>query len=159
MAPWADYLYACDGKWWQHHWPIEFAGEMWTQASEVHKDQFKVVEEFGLQYIEGRHEKGLGDPFIHYGSNSGYQAINLAYLFGAGQIILLGYDMQETGGKAHWFGDHPKGLVNGNYSGLVGHFTRLASDLAARGVDVVNCTRETALTCFRRVPLEEVLAA
>lgn len=90
--------------------------------------------------------------------NSGYQAINLAYQFGAAKIILIGYDMQHTGGKTHWHGDHPKGLTNAQ--GIEGWrkcFTPLAEDLAAIGVDVVNCSNETALTCFRRSTLQAEL--
>lgn len=125
----------------------------------MHKEQSELAKRWDLNIIPGAHGKGLGEDRIHYGSNSGYQAINLAYLWGAGQIVLLGYDMQTTGGKQHWFGDHPAGPMQcqSNYSGFMGNFTKLAEDLAARGVDVVNCTRETALTCFRRDSLDNVL--
>jgi hypothetical protein len=34
--------------------------------------------------------------------------------------------------------------------------TPLARDLAAADVDVINCTRQTALRCFRRTPLATV---
>jgi hypothetical protein len=163
LAPWADYLYACDARWWNHHSPVDFKGEKWTQCpveeNGLHKEQTELAKRWGLTLVPGRHGKGLGSPHIHYGANSGYQAINLAYLLGAGQIVLLGYDMQCTGGKQHWFGDHPEGPMKtaSNYSGFVSNFTRLAEDLAAKGVDVVNCTRETALRCFRQAPLDDVL--
>jgi len=95
-----------------------------------------------------------------YGSNSGYQAINLAFILGAGEIILLGYDMQKTGGKQHFFGDHPNGpmKVDSDYNGWLGNFEKLASDLAGKGVEVINCTRQTALTCFKRMSLEDALS-
>ena len=121
---------------------------MWTQA---HTDAVKeFAEEFGLNYRDGAGHPGLGRDRIHHGSNSGYQAINLAYLLGADRIILLGYDMQRTGGQGHFFGDHPKGLTNGHYEGFIPRFTDLARDLGNEGVDVINCTRETALHQFRR---------
>lgn len=95
---------------------------------------------------------------IHWGGNSGYQAINLAYLWGARRVVLLGYDMQKTDGKSHWFGDHPKGL-NGNspYPTWIQKFDRLAADLKSEGVEVINATRETALRCFQRANLEDIL--
>lgn len=33
----------------------------------------------------------------------------------------------------------------------------LASDLEADGVEVINASRQTALECFQRRPLEEIL--
>ena len=162
MAPWAQFLYACDGKWWNHHKGVpEFKGEKWTQL-EDNKTDHKWIKDHGLNYMPGKHAKGLGHDCLHYGSNSGYQAINLAWLLSKGtvsQIVLLGYDMQTTGGKKHWFGDHPDGPMNvlSGYDGFIRHFTDLAADLEHEGVDVVNCTRETALTCFRRDSLENVL--
>lgn len=85
-------------------------------------------------------------------------AINLAYHFGAKQICLLGFDMQYTGGKSHWHGDHKK---TSNpppcmMARWVPKFVPLWADLQSEGVELVNCTRETALTIPRK-PLEAVL--
>lgn len=96
----------------------------------------------------------MGKSLIHYNSNSGAQAINLAYLLGASRIILLGYDMGATG-NTHWFGRHPKGLSTGRYGNYIPEFTRLAADLSNEGVEVINCTRKTALTQFRRADLAD----
>lgn len=105
---------------------------------------------------------GLSDDpgFLVTGGNSGYQAIGLAVHFGASRIILTGYDMQATGGKSHWHGDHGPGLNNpkpATLSGWVENFATLPPDLQRRGVEVINSTRITALTCFPRKPLEAVL--
>jgi len=158
MCPGAEYLYACDRKWWEVHLPAvneTFSGERYTQYRDEKEKQF--ADENGIIALKGINEKGLGRDRLHFNSNSGAQAINLAYLKGATQIVLLGYDMQQTGGKAHWFGSHPPTLHNGNYSAYVQSFTRLAEDLAAEGVDVVNCTRETALHQFRQAELGDIL--
>lgn len=156
--PDAQYLYACDKKWWEVH--IEavkkvFKGDLYTQYRKP--DELSFAQEHGITALEGMDGQGLGKDKLHFNSNSGAQAINLAFFKGATRIILLGYDMQNTGGKSHWFGDHPKELHNGQYLTFVDRFTRLAQDLKAEGVDVVNCTRETALTQFRRAELSEVL--
>ena len=88
--------------------------------------------------------------------NSGAAAIALAVHMGAQRIILLGYDCQKTGGKAHWHGDHPKELGNaGSLNKWPAQFAKLARDL--RNFNIVNCSRETALTCFPRANLEHVL--
>lgn len=95
---------------------------------------------------------------LHAGQNSGYQAIQYAYQKGAARILLLGYDMQHTGGRSHWHGDHPQGLTNAEgINQWVKHFGPLAKDLELHGVDVVNCTTETALQCFKRGVISDYL--
>lgn len=73
--------------------------------------------------------------------------------------MLLGYDFQATGHKSHWHGDHPPGLSNSRrrYASWLQPMNALARDLERLGVEVVNATRETALTCFRRIELQEAL--
>lgn len=100
----------------------------------------------------------LSDAPTHVaGLDAGTSAINLAYLFGATEIVLLGFDM--TGGR--WF--------NGEIAHHMpfpppAHFARhkaslptIAADLAARGVRVVNCSPVTTVTAFERQPLEAFL--
>ncbi len=89
---------------------------------------------------------------IHQGNNSGYQAINLAYHFGAKRIILLGYDM--TGQGNHWFGKHegPGLSRNTNYESYVQHFETIKPE--SYGIEIVNCSRITALNCFPKRRLE-----
>ena len=154
LAPWADALYACDPTWWVAHKGVpDFAGQKWTQS-------LPAAQRWGLLHIEGDREPGLSrDPnLIHFGSNSGYQAINLAVHFGARRLLLLGYDMQRTGGRSHWFGDHPTGLNNhSDYVNFAHNFNTLPPGLEMAGVEVINCSRETALTCFPRRKLTDVL--
>lgn len=159
MIPDADYLYACDRQWWDIH--LEdvrrvFTGKLYTQWHNPEEKDRVWAESEGITAIQGCHAKGLGRDRLHFNSNSGAQAINLAYLLGATRIILLGYDMGATG-NSHWFGSHPKGLRNGNYSNYVASFNRLADDLKREGVEVVNCTRQTALTQFKRAEIGHVL--
>lgn len=153
LAPNADHLYACDGKWWQHyHADImqSFAGMCWAYdqcATKLPR----------VLHLPGENKPGLcRQPWrTHTGGNSGHQAINLAYHLGATRIILLGYDMK---GSTHWHGEHPAGLNNshGNYDDWRARMKPLADDLAAEGVEVLNATRDTALECFDRVQLEDV---
>jgi hypothetical protein len=135
---------------------VSFRGERWT-VSEGARD------EFGLRWIFGTDNTGASpDPDrIHTGKNSGYQAIGLAHVFGAGRIVLLGFDMcNAADGRKHWHGNHPSGLSNGGhnrYDTWRRVMGTLADDLAARGVKVLNASRRTALKCFRRVTLETAL--
>jgi hypothetical protein len=126
---------------------------MWT-VSTAARDRYH------LRWIYGVDHDGLAPKLdhIHTGRNSGYQAMSLAYIFGVKKMLLLGFDFQRTNGKSHWHGDHPRGLGNGGrYSGWVIAMDKLAKDLAAKGVEVVNCSRHTALKCFKRSTIEKEL--
>jgi hypothetical protein len=152
IAPFAKWMYGCDYRFWEVYestWR-EFAGERWTRDPDA-------AERWDLKWIQSSAGKGLSlDPkLIHEGENGGYQVINLAFHFGAKRILLLGYDMNGLG---HWFGKHEGGLQDAtDFSHRVPHFTQLAADLKAVGVEVINCTRDTALTCFPRSTIQEVL--
>ena len=94
-------------------------------------------------------------PFKAFG-NSGAGAIAMAVKAGASRVILLGYDCQKTGGQAHWHGDHPAGLGNaGSMPKWPEQFKRLAESI--EDAEIINCSRETALTAFPRGELESAL--
>ena len=153
LAPWADYHYFCDKKWWE--WHKDRADYKIFQGVRITQD---VIDEPGVIRVAGAHKPGVSESpeVIHYGSNSGFQALNLAYLMGAAKIILLGYDMKiAKSGKAHWFGDHPD-KVRSNYAGWWSNFSIAADQLKGK-VEVINCSPDTALTCFPKVSLDEVL--
>lgn len=151
-------LYACDQTWWDHYFPklaTGFPGELWT-VSEGARDLY------GLAWVMSADQSGLSkDPtMIHTGRNSGTQAVALAHLFGARRIVLLGFDMAATNGRAHWHGDHPKGLGNGaqgRYSVWIRSLELVAQDAKRDGLQIINASRRTALRCFPRVELEEAL--
>jgi hypothetical protein len=155
LAPWADVLYACDVCWWDWHAEglKSFKGRKITQDKEA-------AEKYGLEYIRSVDADGLSrDPScIHKGSNSGIQAINLAYHLGARRIVLLGFDMQATGGKTHWHGKHPGESADyGPWHKWLWRYQLVADDAKRMGLEIVNASRETALTCFPRVPLSSLL--
>lgn len=155
MAPWADILYACDGQWWDKHIDeveAKFHGERYCYAP-------KASELYGATKVAGVHGGKLQTPpKISTGGNSGHQAVHLAYNMGARHIYLLGYDMARTFGKSHWHGDHPPGLGNaGPVDRWVGFMEELSKGLKERGVKVINCSRHTALTCFPRAKIKDVL--
>lgn len=90
--------------------------------------------------------------------NSGAGALSFAAYAGAQRIILLGYDGQHSGGRSHWHGDHPAGLPSaGCAREWPGQFRAMLPEL--RGLEVLNCTRATALDAFPRLDLEDVLCS
>jgi hypothetical protein len=96
---------------------------------------------------------------IRTGSNSGYQAINLAVLLGARRIVLLGYDMKVgPRSQRHWFGDHPAELnKDSNYGLWIELFESMLPTLEATGIEVLNCTPGSALRCFTSTSLDAAL--
>jgi len=180
LAPWADHLYACDGKWWNRHGAKvvkSFVGERWTTIPpddpgppfhaamatkyECHALYRELSDYDGLAKEPGR---------ITYGGNGGHQAIHLAYNMGATRIILLGFDYCDALGnidlrkaddtcKIHWFGDHPKDLNTGcDFMRWLRGIKVLARDLHAAGVEVINCSRRTAIPDFERRPINDIEA-
>jgi len=156
LAPWADVLYGCDGRWWDeyHAEASETRSALWTQ-------DVAAARKHGINLVPSRKVPGLGKlpGIIHQGANSGYQAINLAYQAGAKKIILLGFDMRRAGGKSHHHGDHPRHLNSSlPFAMWIREFAQLAKDLEVAGVEMINCTPGSALKCFRREALETILA-
>jgi hypothetical protein len=149
FAPWADVLYAADGAWWRYYGPkLE-----WYRGKRVSRSyQSKTIQRF------------RGKGWARTGGNSGHMAIQYAVDNGAKHIALIGFDQQKTNGKAHVHADHPtfeKARVRlSNASGIrawPAAMVATARDIKQRGVEVVNLSRETALTCFPRVTVEQFL--
>jgi len=155
LAPWADVLYAADKKWidWHDGVPM-FMGPKYTVESREQTDRpdWHVLRLTGPLGLE-RDANGLRS-----GHNGGYQAINLAVHLGASRIVLLGYDMAPNpDGPSHWFGEHPDKRPS-PYPEMREAFDSLVDPLKAIGVEVVNCSRRTALTAFPMRTLDEVFA-
>lgn len=135
-------MFAMDRQWWQTHGDeviASFGGARYSINNMAAK--YNVVK--------------LPPAFKHYG-NSGAACIAMAAQGGASRIVLLGFDCQHTGGKAHWHGNHPKGLGNaGGVDKWQEKFAELARDIA--GIDVINATKETALNCWPRKSLKDLL--
>jgi len=154
-------LYACDAAWWHHHKGVmEFQGEKWSSHGITdrirHNDKSEVALKYGVNLVGGKDSHtgfSLDPAVIHYGSNSGYQAVNLAILMGATRITLVGFDMHGT----HFFGKHPPGLRNANsYANFIAAFDRAAKRLPPH-IQIFNATPGSALRCFPMVSLDVAL--
>lgn len=150
----ADALYAADARWWRHHHEAvdaTFRGERWTCDAGI-------ARALNLKHIEFSRQAGLSRTpgVVRIGGpigNSGAQAINLAYLWGARRLLLVGFDMAEQG---HFFGDHPKGLnVSTPWESVRAGMATMAAELAAEGVEVINVS---PLTAIRYWPVARSLA-
>lgn len=152
-APFADVFYAGDFLFWKvHHQRMKRErAALWTCDATA-------AEHFGLNRWKAKNDVGLGETMIHMNGNSGAQAINLAYLFGARKILLLGFTMREIDGKKHFHGDHEAPLVQKQlFAEWLHKMAFVARDAKRLGVDIVNCDKLSAMKCFRFGNLEDEL--
>ena len=165
LFPDADLLYACDAAWWRaHDGARSFRGERWNQIAvggATHKHDLAAQAQWGLYSVASKNAPlpFLTGEIIAQGFNSGFQAVNLAVLMGAREVVLVGFDMSAHGGKTHFFGNHPRPLVNESpYGMFLKAFDRAAPVYAAAGIRIINATERTALKSFPLMTLERALA-
>lgn len=158
LAPWADVLYgsgwdAGGDTWWSREGPkLTFPGLRYTLD-----ERARVWASVLNLDLDGEGGLSLDPSSLRSGGHSGFQAINLAVHLGAKRVVLLGYDTQPTPtGKDHYFGSHPHG-VRPPYHLFQWLFPTIVEPLQALGVTVINASRETALTCFPRMTIQEAL--
>lgn len=150
LAPWADILYGADAAWW-HHTPgaLEFAG-LKVSCEEVRG---------ALTMPRAKEIVGYTDDpnCVHTFGHSGAQAIQIAAKAGARCILVLGMDMDGS----HWHGDHPAPLRKTHtdqFQIWCDRMQTLARELDTRGVEVINCSQVSRLTCWLKLSLEKAIA-
>ncbi len=153
IAPWADILCASDLRWWRwHNGAKAFPGVKY--ATSHHCSRWA-----GVQVLEntGRDGLELNPSGVRHGLNTGYRAINVAVHLGATRILLLGYDMQQGPNKEeHWHGEHPSNSRS-PYALFRKSFKTMVEPLKALGVEVINCSRRTALDVFPQMSIDAAL--
>jgi len=138
---------------------MDFPGEKWSSHNKKDHsdDKLEVASKYGLNLVKGTAAAGFStNPgVVHYGDNSGFQALNLAILLGSDYIVLVGYDMRHAGGKAHFFGNHPTGLFQRQeYQSFIKHFTKAPPP---DGVEIINATPNSALQCYTMMSLDDAI--
>lgn len=162
LAPSADVLFFTDSSWYEQHrdlvtaWPSLVISMSRTAKREL-PDKVKRIE-------------GRGDPMappdfcragVQQGRSSGHTAIALAIALGARRVILLGYDMRVVDGREHCHGDYGDQTARDLDQYARDFVPAFAGwDAAARraGVEILNATPGSALTEFRSVEIDRVLA-
>jgi len=97
---------------------------------------------------------------LSHGNNSGYAAINLAYLLGAKRIILLGYDMGNDGVKGHFHEGYPTHLTSNQiYSNqFIPALESLAPLLKNAGIEVYNACMNSMLNVYPKISIDKALS-
>lgn len=91
------------------------------------------------------------------GNNSGAQALNLISNMKPYKIILLGYDMSFNNGNSHFHEGYE--LYNCNvYKDLfIPSINIMAPIIKNMGIEVINCSDISKLTCFKKDKIENYL--
>lgn len=107
----------------------------------------------GLHGIESQRP-----DYVRWNNNSGGSAINVAYHLGASRILLLGFDMRRVGAEAHFHDFYPKRKEsNDPYKRHLDCFPQIAIDAHDLGLEIINCTPDSAITQFPFMTLNEAL--
>ncbi len=95
------------------------------------------------------------DPQFVGGLDAGATALNLAALFGAKEIIVLGLDMVQ----GRWVKNHPTMPVipDWHFKMHIDGLQQMAPELKREGIRVINCSPISAVPFFERRPLKEFL--
>lgn len=156
LCPWADAVYGCDGAWWKHRRGLpEFGGlkMTWDQRLSGPYPDLRLVE-----VEKDCNELLLDEPGkVGAGGNSGFQALNLAVQFGARRILLVGFDLRGE----HWYGRNNWPRANNpdesNFERWRAAFIAAAKTLDGLGVEVINASPTSSLTCFPKQSIETTL--
>lgn len=158
LAPWAWMLYAADTPWWMHkdHADAQAFAGLKVSIEQVANDKNPPP---GVAQLRNAGRMGYSDDpaVLHTLGNGGAQALQIAIKAGAACVLLCGFDMAGE----HWHGPHPEGLkgnTRGSFERWVAMFNE-AAPLLKRRADIVNCTPESGLKCFRTADLKAELAA
>ena len=97
---------------------------------------------------------------VSWNRSSGTSAINFAFHLGVKTVVLLGFDMKRINDRPNWHQDHPgshRKNVEDPYERFLRCFSHVASDAQTLGLEIINCTPDSAITQFPIMPLEEYL--
>lgn len=154
-VPWADVVHWSDRRWYD-----------WNRFGlDVHRGKYKIarheVDDPRVKQIKKIREQCLySEPDGCAGRDTGGSAINLAYLFGGEQIILHGFDMRRTQGEQNnYHSRHLAGTAdNRRYEHIfIPSIKAMVEPLRRAGVEVINATPGSALTCFPYIHADKVL--
>ena len=121
----------------------KFAGLVFTCYPQLYKTKIPWL------WTIHRENQGLWHKSVGFNGNTGATAINLAFLFGAMRVFLLGFDMKLVAGKPHWHDNllTKQSLNPTTYQDFVRRFRFLVRDWKLKFPDrqIINLTKDSGL--------------
>lgn len=156
----ADVLYACDRKWWENYWYSGALGGAGAQDFKGLKVSLEETPFSDVLRIGNGGSYGFDDrkDYVRTGKNSGVQAAHIAVHAGARRVVLLGCDCRVPDGQSsHFFGEHywRVGRSPSPYGEFLEGWRSFAAALP-QGVEILNCTPDSAIDCFEKARLDDL---
>lgn len=155
LAPWSEALFFMDHHWFKQH-ELKLASYHGIKVSIA--QQFKDKPGVKFLYRGSKTMLSTSPNMVNNGNNSGYAAINLAYLFGVKIIILVGFDMRIVDSQHNYHNDHTRKMKDDIYvREYIPNFETLKEPLWKNGVTVFNTCLDSGLKCFPFIKLEDTI--
>jgi len=113
------------------------------------------------------HAQGISsNPMrVSWNGNSGAAAISIAVHTGAKRVILLGFDMKvNEEDNQHWHDIYQRGTTMDQkrrrkmpFHRHLRGFPQIARDAKQMGVEILNASPDSAIECFQKVTVKELL--
>jgi len=122
-----------------------------------------------IKYLsrDKNHSQGISSnpKKVSWNGNSGAAAISVAANAGAKRIILLGFDMKlGVDSSQHWHDLYGRSAINDErrarkmpFHRHLRGFPEIARDAKSRGIEILNASPDSAIECFRKVTVKELL--
>jgi len=168
IGEWIDTLFFGDCSWYVVH---RLALAKWPKLKVTCCNRFSAkpsAKSNGILYLAKDRRKKYGisanPTTVAWNNNSGAAAISLAVHFGVKKIFLLGFDMSLDSDKvSHWHGSHAgnsnskKKFYSPPFARHLRGFPEIAADAVNLGVEIVNCSPNSAIQEFRKCTVNEIL--
>ncbi|MFW5879876.1 MAG: hypothetical protein ACOCUV_03540 [bacterium] len=159
LGNWLDIIFFGDPQFWKDHrdylllYPslkvtCADVGDKWKGIKWMRPDTRKKV---GINAKKG---------FVSWNRNSGSAALSLAVQLGVKRIILVGFDMRVNLNKQHWHNVYRKDGQAARKLPFVNHlkpFSIIAQDAKDLGVEIINASPNSAIDCFEKTKIKELL--
>lgn len=173
LCPCADVLYWADMRWINQFGNIDrlhlhtglyrYTSQEWS-LEEIPRARFIQTK---VWRSDSNHAAFFTDPNVIGGFDGGGRCINLAYHFKVKRVVLLGFDMRDYDvtkedewrkGNFHT-AHHKPPLANQRAERFIPAHDAMAAEIKRLGLDfeVLNATPGSALECWPKVNLEDVL--
>jgi len=158
-----DVVFWGDWSWWSIHKKRvieQYDGLVVTNHPKGRKNE---VSSTGVKWMK-RLSVGVSnqDGILSWNTNSGAAAINLALLFSARVVILLGFDMKLStkDGSANWHPNEVSPPRASSYVRFLKNFLKIRDELPIKfpGTDIINANTDSAMEIFPKMDRERALS-
>lgn len=159
LGDWISVFYFCDARFFREHREGILAFRNLKVTCVSHLDTNLLPYQTNIKRLKRDYKFGLSTKpnTIHWNANSGAAAINFAFLAGAKRILLLGFDMLPQDGATHWHSAYKIQTPKNSFARFLKKFPDIAADAKRHKIEILNVSPNSALECFPKVSLKEVL--